>query len=892
MRLTGNRALLKVVGALLLASGNLAHGTGSVVVWGNNTYGQTNLPAGLTNVLAIATHGDHSLALRDDGSVISWGDNVSGQTNTPASLTNATQIAGSVSSSFAVRPDGSVVAWGKAALPIGLDHVVAIACGSLHNLVVRADGTVVAWGDNFNGQTSVPSELNRVKGVAAGEFHSIALKKNGTVVAWGDNEFGQTDVPEGLTNVTAVAVGSFHNLALRSDGTVVAWGRNDFGACDLPTGLSNVVSVAAGDLFSLALKQDGRLVFWGYDTSILSQGAQTLSNVFAIAAGISHCVALTNDGAPVIVREPTAQFAYESGTASFSVAALGQPTLAFQWFANGLPLADRTNAWLTFEQVVVADAGLYWVVVSNQFGSVTSPAQELTVITNRGAPFIVSQPYNARAVPGGNTKFAVEATGEKPLSYQWFFNQTNAIPEANGEVLLLTNLSKESAGGYSVLASNALGVMRSTEVSLSLVDELAWVFDTGSPVFSSPALTSEGILYVGSTDGRVFSLSRDGGLLWQFDTHAGVQAPPAIGLDGTIYIGSGDGRFYALAPDGTEKWHFQTGNTIQGAAALGADGTVYVNSRDGNLYALSQKGTEKWHYTSGEYYNDMSPVIGPDATIYIGVGSKIHALDSEGNELWDQEVGVVGSPSGNISVVIGPVGRLYATSGGDGMRMVAFTHEGKRLWSFPFGAPTAMTFPPSPAIGADGTIYIATSDSYLYAINPDGSLKWKTATARTQSSPALSSDGKIYLNSDWDFRLLCYDLQGVFQWEYLFGGQGAMSGEASVPNLMHGVAYFGSGNGKIYAFNVDSELAGRGWPTFAKNAQHSGRDIQRRIQATVKSGTGQEELKLLVEPGLHYRLQGSTDLSQWFDCANFESITAEVTLPRPKAFSFFRLVSP
>jgi len=34
----------------------------------------------------------------------------------------------------------------------------------------------------------------------------------------------------------------------------------------------------------------------------------------------------------------------------------------------------------------------------------------------------------------------------------------------------------------------------------------------------------------------------------------------------------------------------------------------------------------------------------------------------------------------------------------------------------------------SPAIGSDGTIYVGSYDSNLYAINPDGSLKWKYST--------------------------------------------------------------------------------------------------------------------------------------------------------------------
>jgi outer membrane protein assembly factor BamB len=57
----------------------------------------------------------------------------------------------------------------------------------------------------------------------------------------------------------------------------------------------------------------------------------------------------------------------------------------------------------------------------------------------------------------------------------------------------------------------------------------------------------------------------------------------------------------------------------------------------------------------------------------------------------------------------------------------------------------------SPAISADGTVYIGSSnDRHLYAINSDGTLKWKFTTGAIQSidsSPAIAADGTIYLGS-------------------------------------------------------------------------------------------------------------------------------------------------
>jgi outer membrane protein assembly factor BamB len=64
---------------------------------------------------------------------------------------------------------------------------------------------------------------------------------------------------------------------------------------------------------------------------------------------------------------------------------------------------------------------------------------------------------------------------------------------------------------------------------------------------------------------------------------------PAIGSDGTIYVGSFDNKLYAVNPNGTAKW--DTDNIIVGAVqsspAIGSDGTIYVGSDNNNkLYAI------------------------------------------------------------------------------------------------------------------------------------------------------------------------------------------------------------------------------------------------------------------------------------------------------------------
>ncbi|MBM3238015.1 PQQ-like beta-propeller repeat protein, partial [Candidatus Poribacteria bacterium] len=48
-------------------------------------------------------------------------------------------------------------------------------------------------------------------------------------------------------------------------------------------------------------------------------------------------------------------------------------------------------------------------------------------------------------------------------------------------------------------------------------------------------------------------------------------------------------------------------------------------------------------------------------------------------------------------------------------------------------------------------VYVGSNDNNLYAINPDGSMKWKFKTeGYVYSSPAIGSDGTVYVGSEDD----------------------------------------------------------------------------------------------------------------------------------------------
>lgn len=279
-------------GLALGPSGAFAAST--VVAWGA---GHGPLPAGLSDVTAISSGIDHSLALKANGTVVAWGHNFDGQCNVPAGLNQVVQIAAGDFFSIALKSDGAIVGWGsddynQLQTPAGLGSIKTISAGHAHVLALRTDGTVAAWGSNVYGQTNVPPGLNGVARVLAAWNYSVAVRSNGTVVAWGANDSGDMTVPEGLTGVKEVAGNSQYTLALRSDGSVVGWGR----ASALPEALNGIAGITLGDQHGVAVGDNGKLTAWGSNQSGESTTPGGLGRVLSLSAGWNYSLALTEPG--------------------------------------------------------------------------------------------------------------------------------------------------------------------------------------------------------------------------------------------------------------------------------------------------------------------------------------------------------------------------------------------------------------------------------------------------------------------------------------------------------------------------------------------------------------------------------------------------------------------
>jgi hypothetical protein len=123
----------------------------------------------------------------------------------------------------------------------------------------------------------------------------------------------------------------------------------------------------------------------------------------------------------------------------------------------------NTNT-LELSNVTGTDAGNYSVIITNGSGSVTSTPALLTV---KYPPVVTNEPVDLVVIVSNTATFTVGASGDSPLSYQWYFNVTNVVG-LNTNVLVLNSVTAADAGSYSVIITNASGSATSTLVLLAV----------------------------------------------------------------------------------------------------------------------------------------------------------------------------------------------------------------------------------------------------------------------------------------------------------------------------------------------------------------------------------------------------------------------------------------
>lgn len=116
--------------------------------------------------------------------------------------------------------------------------------------------------------------------------------------------------------------------------------------------------------------------------------------------------------------------------------------------------------------------------------------------------------------------------------------------------------------------------------------------------------------------------------------------------------------------------------------------------------------------------------------------------------------GILSSPA------IGADGTIYV--GGGFGSMYAVYPNGTEKWEYK----TGFTIYSSPAIGEDGAVYFGSWDGYFYALNPNGTLRWKYPSSCIYSSPSIATDGTIFVATSTGGGLLALNPNGTLKWRF------------------------------------------------------------------------------------------------------------------------------
>ena len=579
---------------------------------------------------------------------------------------------------------------------------------------------------------------------------------------------------------------------------------------------------------------------------------------------------------------------------------ISQFPVVLQWSKNGVNISDATNLFYEIPSAALVDEGYYKITTTLADGRSVTTTVQLAI----SKPETVRQPQGGQFQEASSFSMSVDVNGYL-LNYQWKLDGVD-LPDATNSVLNFSILRLTDKGKYTVTISNLIGSVVSEPAAIIVsrlpVGNKYWESLIGAYVSSSPAIGSDGTVYVGSDDGKVYALNgATGAKKWEFLTEGGVSSSPAIGSDGTVYVGSDDYNVYALnGATGAKKWEFLTGGWVGSSPAIGSDGTVYVGSvilgvyvggdwegGGGKVYALNgETGAKKWEFLTGGYVNS-SPAIGSDGTVYVGsMDKKVYALNgATGAKKWEflTGEGVSSSPA------IGSDGTVYV--GSYDKKVYALNGAtGAKKWEFLTGEGVSS----SPAIGSDGTVYVGSSDKKLYALNgATGAKKWEFKTGDSvYSSPAIGSDGTVYVGSGDKKVYALNSATGAKKWEFLTGGYV----DSSPAIGSDGTVYVGSGDGKVYAIASSSEgLAKSPWPKFHANNLNTG-EIPSGFGPLLIIYSPQSGLNLNipVSPDFDTILEYSTNLNQWSEQQRFgrqtnvPSIVVPLKMDQTKSMEYWR----
>jgi hypothetical protein len=357
---------------------------------------------------------------------------------------------------------------GKVGLAFVLPGDAGITVGTATNLELQ-NFTIEAWIQlGQPGQTSNPDYygVGYIFGFGAGGY-GFGISDDGSLVL-SQIGTGPMDTSVDATNI-AITDTNFHHIAVTKEADTVVFYVDGF-PFSVPSfdpqfyftttaaiGMPGPVAVGASPEW---------YAFWGTidELSIYARSlAATEVQAIYAAGAFGKC-----PDSSYIVSQPASKVVSNGSAVTLSVEAVSASHLVYQWSLNGTNITGATSSTISLTNVQLAQAGMYSVVITNSYGSVTSLNAILIVLTS--ASIILTQPASHIGVVDDYTTFSVVAQSQAPvpLSYQWSFDGTNLASATNSE-LVISNLTLANAGTYAVQVSNPFFATNSQTALLTMI---------------------------------------------------------------------------------------------------------------------------------------------------------------------------------------------------------------------------------------------------------------------------------------------------------------------------------------------------------------------------------------------------------------------------------------
>ena len=333
---------------------------------------------------------------------------------------------------------------------------------------------------------------------------------------------------------------------------------------------------------------------------------------------------------------------------------------------------------------------------------------------------------------------------------------------------------------------------------------------TSGQVYSSPAMSSSGVVFIGNQQG-LYSLESDG--MYYFKSESPVWSAPVVdSVNNVVFVGNNKGQLlYSYSPFSHLGTVQVSGYPIVSAPLL-YNGNVYAVDHAGNIYKMSESSMSP-HKMGNIGGNIWSSPVANGTDMFIGSDNgTFYAVNlSDGNVDWHYQLGnpIYGTAAIDSS------GNVYI----GGTKLWSFTSTGGMRWSKQLDGTRIYG---SPVISENGVVYIGTVNGDFYAVDSHtGDILWQknlsTSIGGISSSAIIGDNGVVYVASGW----ILYALEAGTG--NVLSHVGLGYNVESSPVMNGGYIYIGCDDGYLYQIEaLSSTIAQNGWPMFMSNWYHSG----------------------------------------------------------------------